>query len=202
MYLYWILIQLFYWLCVGVAIVLFPITYPFHDFVKSKWNPIWWILHDNPIGHPWYWTKFGIPLAKEGEVQQEPKGVKKFIISYNYSVFRNGCWRLFNTILKQKEGVKTNINVRTHKSYDGKGLSVFMVLRMKFKSDGVPSSNVGDTIDLERTYQGVHHVEYEITGTKYWLYSYCKVTEKEGREFTVGWNGVRPLIRNKTFKIK
>lgn len=107
---------------------------------------------------------------------------------------------MFDYILKQKQGEKTNIKVKCHESYDGKNLPALMVLRMKMSTDGVYTDNVGTMIDLERTYQGKHFVTYNIGKRKYWLYSYCKVEGNEGREVTLGWNGDRPLIRIKKKK--
>jgi hypothetical protein len=189
MYIKWVIIQVFYWLCVFISVFAWPVTYPFHKHVKSKWNPIYWIIHDNPDGAAWYWSKFG--------VKEQPKGFMLFWISYNYSVIRNGCWRLFNTILKQKEGTKTNVQIICNETYDGTERSPFTLLRMKFKTDGVPTDNVGNEFDLDLAFQGKNHVKYEIDGTKYWMYSYCKIEGNKGREFTIGWNGKRPLIRNK-----
>lgn len=188
MYIRWLLIQLFYWTCVSISIILFPLSYPFHSKVKSKYNPIWWLISNHPVGYNWYWAKF--------KCYSEPKGFQRFWISYNWSVFRNGCWRLFNGPLKQRLGKRTDIQVIHN---DGE-YSAFTLLRMKFTTNGLPSDNVGDSIDLEKTFQGKNFVKYKIDGRKYFLYSYCKITDKKGREFSIGWNGLRPLIRNKTFR--
>jgi hypothetical protein len=197
MYVKWIGIQVFYWAYVLIAVFVYPFIYPFQKYIPSWFKPLWWMLHNEPYGHPWYWTKFGIPLAKEGEIQIEPKGLKKFWISYNWSVFRNGCWHLFNEILKQKQGEVTELKeIKPTLSFDGKIYSPFTVFRLKFKTNGIPTDNVGTEIDLDLTYQGRTYITYKQGGVKYWLYSYCKV-DKVAREFTIGWNGSRPLIRNK-----
>ena len=148
------------------------------------------------MGHPWYWTKFGIELG------QKPEGLQKFWISYNYSVWRNGCWRLFSDgFLKQKQGEKTNVKQKAFEIYDGKKLSPFTVFRMKFKTNGIPTDNVGTEFDLDATYQGKTFVTYEIGNKKYWLYSYCRINGNKGKELTLGWNGQRPIIRNKKKKL-
>jgi hypothetical protein len=197
MILRWIAIQAFYWLCVLVAMFLWPITYPIHKYVKSKWNPIYWIIHNSPNGHRWYWVKFGVLLD-----DPEPTGFKKFWISYNWSVIRNGCWRLYNTILLQRQGEKTDVEVIKNVSYDDKTYSPFTVLRMKFKTGGVPTDNVGTEFDYERTFQGKNYVKYRIGNRKYFMYSYCRIEGSKGRELTLGWSGKRPLIRNKYKNLK
>lgn len=196
MYLRWLFIQAFYWFCVLISVFVWPVTYPFHKWVKSKRNPIYWLIHNSPMGYDWYWTKFGIPLGSP-----EPTGLKRFWISYNWSVLRNGCWRLFNTVLKQPKGERTNVEIVRHEIYDNKSLSAFTLLRMKFKTNGVPTDNVGTEFDLEKSFQGKNHIKYKVDGTKYFMYSYCKIEGNKGIEFTIGWNGSRPLIRHKR-KIK
>jgi hypothetical protein len=197
MYLKWIVIQLFYWTYVLIAVFVYPFIYPVQKYIPSWFKPLWWMLSYNHYGHPWYWTKFGIALAKEGEVQIEPHGLKRFWISYNWSVFRNGCWRLFHEILKQKVGAVTELKeIKPTLSYDNKTYSPFTLFRLKLKTNGIPTDNVGTEIDYDLTYQGRTWITYRQGGVKYWLYSYCKVG-KVAREFTLGWNGLRPLIRNK-----
>lgn len=198
MYIKWVLIQVFYWTCVSLSCVIWPLTYPFHKYVKSKKNPLYWIIHNAPNGHPWYWSKFGIKKATGDEIQEVPKGLKKFWISYNYSVIRNGCWRLYHDVLLQKQGVKMNVKIICNETYGKVKISPYEALRMKFKTDGVPTDNVGTEFDLELSALGKNHVKYEIDGTKYWLYSYCRIKGNKGREFTAGWNGKRPLIRYKS----
>ena len=191
-YLKWIGIQLFYWFYVLIAIFIYPFIYPFQSRIPEWCKPLWWMLHNSPFAHPWYWTKFGIFPP------EEPKGLMKFWISYNWSVFRNGCWRLFNSVLKQKEGEATDIKqIIPLESFDGKKYSSFMVFTLKFKTNGVPTDNVGTEFDYDLTTQGRTWITYKQSGKKYFLFSYCKIKKTVGREFTIGWNGKRPLIRNK-----
>lgn len=198
MYIKWLCIQVIYWLLVLIGMFTYPFIYPFANNIKSRNNPLWWQLPDHPVGYDWYWTKFGIPLGSP-----EPTGFKRFWISYNWAAIRNGWWRLYSHgFLKQKQGKKTDIKVVCNDSYDGKSLSPFTLLRMKFKTDGVPTDNVGTEFDLELSFQGRNSVRYTVNGTKYWMYSYCKIEGSKGKEFTIGWNGNRPIIRHKTKRFK
>ena len=163
------------WLYIFISLgittfVMFPLLYPFRDFITNKKIKPFWYYFDEEDGY------YGNNKFLNNEKRKPTNWFNKFILAYKWNSFRNPAWN-WQASLKPKDGYKIVYGIPKGelKKNGNTDISVFEFAVIKYVDEnGKYQDNFGPLLSLKYSIIGKMLTWYKVGKTLYFRYSYVK----------------------------